>query len=183
MADNIEPQVDAEAEDWLAQALAEEDENESGVVAEAEREAEEQDEKEAKGHQVAYLTKEEYRAEREIEKLDKTWEANASEVEKNLVAIWRRGDETPAQLKKLMQLARTKAAETAPSAEEVEKKAAEIAQNELGVGPIATSGTPRASWRDVEADIDERIGKGQVVEALTDAMMLSSKRFKNHVRR
>jgi len=133
MADQLEKTDD----DFIKELM--EMEEDEGIVAEAEREAEAEDEKAAKASHTEYVTRSEYAAEKELEKLESTFAAHASDEEKELLAIYRTGDEAPKQLKRLMQLAHTKAAEAkkAPDPEEVEKKAAELAQNMIGTSPLS----------------------------------------------
>jgi len=120
------------------------DELEADVM-EAEAEADHEDEREEE-QKVArkteqFVTKEEF----QIEKMEASFEKNASDEAKELFSIYRMGDESPAQLKRIMQLAVTKADETAKRKgvpeEEVERvaseKAAKMAQDEYGVGPIS----------------------------------------------
>lgn len=150
MAEEAQVAEVAEFGSWLDELEAEGEEKVSAVVAEAEEEAEEADEREAKKRKDAakYITKDEY----ELEKLDSRFEASAPEEERELLAIYRRGDENPAQLKKLMQLVHTKVQEAhkkdEPDEDVVEAKAADIAAKRYGAGPIDTSQrvVPEDEW-------------------------------------
>lgn len=80
--------------------------------------------------------------EQKVEDLVDKFMAKAPEDAKKLFTIWRKGDEDPKQLKAMMELANVKAQETAAAAapdieEEAEKKAAQIAAEQYGVGPIS----------------------------------------------
>lgn len=118
-----------------------EDEGEQ-VMAEADR-VDQQAKKQAQAKKAEHeddgvVTKTEYMADKFL--------ASASEEEARLFAIYRRGDEDPRQLKAIMELAQTKAAEAekvmgAEVEEKAEKLADEKAATAYGVGPI-TPGQP-----------------------------------------
>ena len=83
-------------------------------------------------------------AEKKTDEMVDEFMARAPEGAKDLFSIWRKGDEDPKQLKALMELANVKdqetAAQTAPVIEEeAEQKAAEIAREQYGVGPISSA--------------------------------------------
>ena len=90
----------------------------------------------------------------------------APEEAVQLVSIWRKGDETPEQLKKLMELANVKAHETAVASEpeieaKAEEKAAKLASEQYGVGPIAPGGAG-PSEEDVWEAARQRVRKGDM---------------------
>lgn len=159
MADVVSDQELDEFGKYLDE-LEEEGEEVAAAVADAEAEAEEAEEKEAKQRKTKeakeYVTKDEY----EVSKLDDKFEKDASDEEKELLAIYRRGDENPAQLKKLMQLVRTKVQEAhkkdEPAEEEVEEAAAAIAAERYGAGPIST----KRQKVDEEQELIDSIKKG-----------------------
>lgn len=155
----VQTPQDPEYEAFLA-AMDDGDEEESPVVAEAEAEAEEEDEKAAKAHQAERSAVEELRAELKAKEIEETFEKSASDDEKHLLAIYRKGDESPAQLKKLMQLVHTKVQEAHKDPEEVEEeiesKAAEMAKESYGAGPIST----KRQKVDEEAELIKVIERG-----------------------
>lgn len=140
--------------------LEDEGEEVAASVADAEAEADEAEEKEAKQRKAKeakeYVTKDEY----EVSKLDDKFEKSASDEEKELLSIYRRGDENPAQLKKLMQLVHTKVQEAhkkdEPDEEAVEQAAEELAAERYGAGPIST----KRKKVDEEQEIIDAIAKG-----------------------
>lgn len=131
------------------------------VMAEADR-VDQQAQKQAQAKKAEHedsgvVTKTEYMADKFL--------ASASEEEARLFAIYRRGDEDPRQLKGIIELAQTKAAEAARAiGEEVEVKAEEkatkIASDQYGVGPLA-NGVPSPPVDDWEAG-RERIRQGDM---------------------
>ena len=153
----VQTPQDPEYEAFLA---AMDDEEEDPVVAEAEEEAEEEDEKELKAKKTERNAVEELRAELKAKEMEEKFEKSASDEEKQLLAIYRTGDESPAKLKKLMQLVHTKVQEAHKEPEdvedEIEAKAAEMAKESYGAGPITT----KRHKVDEEAELIKVIEKG-----------------------
>lgn len=128
---------------WL-DGLAEEDDP-------AVEEAEEEDDVK----QIALSAKasvEALRTEKELDAVVDKFLAGASDTAKELFTIYRTGDEDKRQLKRIMDLAVTKAAETEKTDEQItseaEKLADQKAKQDYGVGPIsggqpATQATPQ----------------------------------------
>ena len=137
MADETEVQS-AETEDdeyqkWLASL--EEDEQPEEVAAEEEQEHEEV--AAMKIAKAAAAKSDKLERDLKVSEMERKFEGGASEDAKRILDVWRKGDETPDQLKKLMQLAEAKATETAPSVEEkVAEAAKEEAKRAYGVSPL-----------------------------------------------
>jgi hypothetical protein len=94
--------------------------------------------KKAEREEDGVVTKAEYMADKFL--------ASASATEKTLFGIYRHGAETPDQIRRAIELARTNAAEAEKATskeveEQVEQKAAEVASEAYGVGPLA-NGSP-----------------------------------------
>ena len=126
---------DAEYDKWLA-ALEEDDE----VVTEEEVKAEHEDDKALKVARSTQKVVSEYITEQKVEDMKDKFIASASDTAKELFAIYCTGSEDPKQLKRIMDLAKTKAAETEVDPEAVEKAAAKKAQEAYGVAPISQNG-------------------------------------------
>jgi hypothetical protein len=137
-AEEAEVQVDsedAEYDKWLS-ALEEDDEE----VTEEEVKAEHEDDRELKrlAHRQDKII--ERMTEQEAASMKDKFMAEASDTAKELFAVYCIGDENPKQLKRIMDLAKTKAAETEVDPDAVEKAAAKKAQEAYGVAPISQSG-------------------------------------------
>ena len=143
---------------WLA-ALEDDEED---APAEAEVKAEHDDDKAMKVARKTQKVVTEFVTEEKIKSIDERFGATASDDAKRLVAIWRRGDEDPKQLKALMELAKTKTAETAPDPEAVEKEATRKAREAYGVAPLA-QGT--AVEPDEWEEARERVRRGDTRQA------------------
>lgn len=96
--------------------------------------------KKAHDEEDGVVTKAEYMADKFL--------SGASEEEARLFAIYRRGDEDARQLKGIIELAKTKAAEAAKAlGQEVEEKAEKLADKKAadayGVGPLAPGAPSR----------------------------------------
>lgn len=135
--------VESEDEDydkWLA-AL---EDDEDDAPEEAEVKAEREDDKALKVARTTQKVVSEYITEKKVDDMKEKFLAEASDTAKELFAIYCTGDETPKQLKRIMDLAKTKDAETQKTdaatdeeiAEQAEKKAAQIARESYGVSPL-----------------------------------------------
>ena len=142
MADEQEVQTetteDAGYQEWLASL----EEDEQPEAAAAEEEVEHEEVAAMKVAKAAAAKSDKLERDMKVGEIERKFDSGASEDAKHLVDIWRKGDETPEQLKKLMQLAEAKAAETAaenaPDPEAVEKAANEKAAEIVGAGPLGT---------------------------------------------
>jgi hypothetical protein len=93
---------------------------------------------------------------RKIDDIEQGFEKHASETAKRVLATLRTGDETPKQLKAKMELASVKAKEIdglETPKEDVETKAAELAKEAYGVGPISPG---QASAEDTPQQVFDR---------------------------
>jgi hypothetical protein len=155
-AEETEVQVDsedAEYDKWLA-ALEEDDEEE---VTEAEVQAEHEDDKALKVARSTQKVVSEYITEQKVEDMKDKFLSSASDTAKELFAIYCTGSEDPKQLKRIMDLAKTKAAETEVDPEAVEKAATRKAAEAYGVGPIAEGhAEPPDEWQEAR----ERVRQG-----------------------
>lgn len=153
-----ETEVTAEETDefgkWLDE-LADDDE-----PSDAEVKAEHEDSKALKVAQQTKKVVTEFITEQKVDDMTEKFLATASDTAKELFAIYRTGDEDPKQLKRIMDLAMTKAAETEkpePEVDEevVEAKAAQMAKDAYGVGPIAggRASTPDDEWASARARV------------------------------
>jgi len=108
----------------------------------------------------------EFITEQKVDDMVDRFMADAPQDAKELFAIYRIGDEDPKQLKRIMDLAMTKSAETKKASPEeaeeeetveakAEKKAVQIAKENYGVGPISggSSSTPEEEWDGVSKRI------------------------------
>jgi len=142
----VEETADAEYASWLA-SLEEDDEPE---VAAAEAEVEHEEVAAMKVAKAAAAKSDKLERDIKVSEMERKFESGASADAKRIYDVWRKGDETPEQLKKLMQLAEAKASETAPQVDEetVEKVAAQRAQSAYGVAPLDTSQqvVPEDEW-------------------------------------
>ena len=156
MAADPEVQVDsedAEYDKWLA-ALEEDDEPE---VTEAEVQAEHEDDKALKVARSTQKVVSEYITEQKVEDMKDKFIASASDTAKELFAIYCTGNEDPKQLKRIMDLAKTKAAETEVDPEAVEKAATQKAQEAYGVSPLAEGhAEPPDEWEEARKRIREK---------------------------
>lgn len=109
-----------------------------------------------------------FREEKVDKKID-AFMAEASETEKRLFAIYRKADMDDKQIDGLIELVKVKTteAETDEEADEVEEKAAELAQQMVGAGPLRQGARIKP---DKEAELMERIAMGDV-NALVDAVV------------
>jgi carbonic anhydrase len=132
----VEESEDVAYDRWLA-ALEEDDEVEFEEVPE---EVNRDDKRALKVAQQTKHVMEGFLTEQKVEDMKDKFIASASDTAKELFAIYCTGDEDPKQLKRIMDLAKTKAAETEVDPEAVEKAAAKKAQEAYGVSPISQNG-------------------------------------------
>lgn len=157
MADEVEVQDPVDEEEdfskWLA-ALGDDDEDE--VEEEVMAETAQDDQKALK---IANKTKNvvrDYITADKTEKMMEKFEATASEEARELFTIYSSGVdvEDPRQLKRIMDLAKTKAEAVKKGTEEevatkAEQLARQLAKDDYGVGPISGAGsstTPEEDW-------------------------------------
>lgn len=105
--------------------------------------------KKSQAEEEGVVTRTEYLADKFLD--------SASEEEKRLFAIYRRGDEDPRQMRAIIELAQTKAAEaskalSAEVEEKAEEKATQIAADQYGVGPITPGQASRKMTPQEEFD-------------------------------
>jgi hypothetical protein len=132
MAD-IDETEDAELDALLAEYG---DDEEAPEVAAAEEKADHEDER-ARHQNVEAITRvEKLERDLKLRDLEAAFNAGATEDEKRILAVLRVGNETPEQLARAIQLAKTKAAELAPQNDEVDKLASQKAAQIIGSGPI-----------------------------------------------
>jgi vacuolar-type H+-ATPase catalytic subunit A/Vma1 len=137
-------------------------EEEDPEVAEAEEHAEEEDETALKlarrAQREAEAIRDEYRADKLVDDFNKV----ANETAKTLFEIYRKKDMDETQLKAAMQLAMTKAQEAAPKPEDVEARAAEMAQEAYGAGPITPGVSTEETPEMVYDALRERLQNGDM---------------------
>lgn len=153
---------DEEFEKWLAEADEEEDMQESAEV-----EYVKEDDKALKtAIETKRMVAKHFKEERVEKKVD-AFLASASDTEKELFAIFRKGDEDDKQLDRLIELVKTKAnvAEGKIAGEideEVEGKAAEMAQEMIGSGPLKQGARIKPDPEAAEREMLERIAAGDM---------------------
>jgi ParB-like chromosome segregation protein Spo0J len=142
------------------------DEEEEVQEAAEEKYAPEDEKKRREGKSVRSMLQDHIREERVEKKVDSFLDA-ASDTEKELFAIFRKGDEDEKQLDRLIELVKQKAS-TADgkfvSEEEVEELVATKAAEAVGPGPLRQGGRP--SKPDPREELMERNRKGDT-DALT----------------
>ena len=136
MADNVAPDEEQEFAQWLDELESEEDKAVAVAERENQREKKVEQAKKAEHEETEVVTRSEYLADRFLE--------SASEDEKRLFTIYRRGDEDPRQMQAVIDMAKTKAAEAAKTLstevdEKAQERADEIAADAYGVGPLSNS--------------------------------------------
>jgi hypothetical protein len=155
-----EPEEDED--DLLAALLADDDDDEP--EAEVEEKYERDDRKlEKKLKAVTEIVAKNER-QKQADHIYDSFMAEASDTEKELFGLYADDDMTPAQMKKVIDHAKRKAAALAPpedvdAEEEVNKRAAQIAQQRWGAGPIRADAGKKV---DEEAELMDRIAKGDV---------------------
>lgn len=143
-----------------------EDEPDEEAQEEVEQEYQRRDEKTAK---TARLTKDALLAHIEDEKVDKEVEeflTSATENQREVFSVFRTGKENPAQIKRVIEVARQKGTvldeKLGVAKQEVdaaaEEKATEIAAKQYGAGPLPPGQNPTP--QDEEKAMIEEIGKG-----------------------
>jgi hypothetical protein len=155
------PADDDIPDEWLSLAEDEEDEVDKGEA------------KALKAAKTALKATSELKNEMKVEKILDRFEASATEEEKRLLGIYRRGDEDPKQLQGLIDLVQTKTKEAAKDDEDDEaatKKAEEIAREAYGVGPLQTGRPAATPDKSPEELLYDRIAAGDV-GALVDGLM------------
>ena len=166
MADTDELTDDAE----LDALIAEYAEDESPEVEAAEAEADHEDDVARKTAVTAITRVEKLERDLKLRDLEGAFEKGATLDEKRILDVLRTGDETPEQLAKKIQLAKTKAAELAPQVdeEEVDKLATEKASQIIGAGPIPVG--QKEPERDPRMDLFEKVQKDGDPAALLSLM-------------
>jgi glutaredoxin-related protein len=156
MAD-IDETEDAELDALLAEYG---DEDESPEVTAAEEKADHEDEK-ARHQSVEAITRvEKLERDLKLRDLEDAFKDAATDDEKRILAVLRVGNETPEQLARAIQLAKTKAAELAPQVDEneVDKQARQKAAQIIGSGPIPVG--EKEPERDPRQDLFEKVQTG-----------------------